>query len=98
MNNCNVRFELDSGSHVSTLSHDTAIKIGGVITPTPHKIIGYSGSQILLYGQLIANVIYNDESHRHTFLIVKANSVNLFGRDFFRSLKLFSLVLITSRL
>ena len=81
LNDYDVNFEVDSGSHVSTINHNVAVMIGGQITPTFHKIISYSGNSIPLCGQISAKITFNKRTFTHVFLVVNYNSVNLFGRD-----------------
>ena len=83
LNNKDINFELDSGSHVSTIQKSDAIRMGGMITPTKYKIVGYSGNEINLTGEIDLNIEYCGKSLRHTFLVVNSGSVNLFGRDLF---------------
>ena len=81
INNKILRFEVDSGSHVSTLRHSDATEAGAIVTPTQHRVMGYSGNAVQLCGQTTVNVQYNGREFTHTFLVVKSSSVNLLGPD-----------------
>lgn len=81
LNNVSISFELDTGSHVSTLRYSDAMKTNAVITPTCHRVLGYGGSDIKLCGETKITISFNNISCSHTFLVVTNNNVNLFGRD-----------------
>lgn len=85
-------FEIDSGSHVSTLRHMDAINIGAVISPSNKRLVGYSGDVINIVGQSTLQVSYNNRSFQHKFFIVNSNSVNLLGRDLCKILNISILV------
>ena len=81
VNNLKVKFEVDSGSHISTLCICHAVSCGAVIVPTYKRVQGYSGNQVSLYGQTTVKFAYNGLSFMHTFLVVNSDRVNLLGRD-----------------
>ena len=81
VNSKDITFEIDSGSHISTIKHADVIKVGGVIQPTRRRVVGYSGNAIELCGEAHLKFECNGERFCHNFLVVKSSSVNLFGRD-----------------
>ena len=76
------KFELDSGSHVSTLSYSDAMRVGGNVMPTSHKIIGYSGVSIELLGEIYTTVRFNGKSVVHNFPVVKDGLMCKFELNF----------------
>ncbi|XP_068205136.1 uncharacterized protein [Palaemon carinicauda] len=74
-------FEIDSGSHVSTICQSDAARARVVISPTKHRVCGYSGNAINLCGEAYVNVTYGHKMSKHKFLIVNSSDVNLLGRD-----------------
>ena len=83
INNNQIQFELDSGSTISTINHKIAHEVGAVVRPTVHRVLGYSGNAVQLCGETQLLINYNNKCFTHKFLVVKSNSVNLFGRDLF---------------
>ena len=81
INNQKIDFEIDSGSHVSTIRQCDAARSGVVISPTQHRVLGYSGNPIKLCGETYVNVTYGHKRIKHKFLVVNSNNVNLLGRD-----------------
>ncbi|XP_068212675.1 uncharacterized protein [Palaemon carinicauda] len=81
INNQKVDFEIDSGSHVSTICQSDAARARVVISPTKHRVRGYSGNAINLCGEAYVNVTYGHKMLKHKFLIVNSSNVNLLGRD-----------------
>ena len=75
----NIQFELDSGSRVSTIKYCDALLIGSNIVPTKYEIVGYSGNTIYLVGEICVSITYSGKRFRHTFLVVRSSSVNLFA-------------------
>ena len=75
------RFELDTGSYISTISHSEAVAAGGKIHGTDQKAIAYGGADIDLIGETKLHVSYNGKTIYHSFLVVDTSEVNLFGRD-----------------
>ena len=63
------------------MCYNDAIRVGNNIIPTSHKIVCYGGNTIDLCGEINATINYNNKSFSHIFLVVKANTTNLFGRD-----------------
>ena len=81
INNHKVDFEIDCGSRVSTICHVDAARAGAVISPTKHRVLGYSGNAIKLCGETFVDVTYGHLKMRHKFLVVESNKVNLLSRD-----------------
>lgn len=81
INNQKIDFEIDSGSHVSTIRQCDADRAGVVISPTKHRVIGYSGNAVKLCGETYVNVTYGHKMLQHKFLVVNSSNVNLLGRD-----------------
>ena len=73
--------ELDTGSFVSTLKYDDAVRAGALIFPSDHKIMGYGGNPIKIIGKCSQNFSFQGKEFLHTFLIVESDRENLFGRD-----------------
>ena len=67
VNNTSIEFELDSGSHISTINENDLGKLGKIVLkPTTQKAKGYSNNVINFQGEFIANITCN---------------VSLLGRD-----------------
>ena len=77
----NTCFEVDTGSFVSTLRQDDAIRAGICIIPTSETALAYGGASIHLLGECIIPVRLGDVSKEVKFLVVDNKEVNLFGRD-----------------
>ena len=77
-----MKFEIDSGSVVSTIKHSDAVSVGAKIVNTQRKVVGYSGANINLCGETSVKIISNNLEFRQKFLVVSYKSVNLLGRDF----------------
>ena len=88
VNNVTFPFELDSGSHVSTLRLCDARKINASIVPSNIQVKGYSGSNINILGKTSVTVQFHDECVDYVFLIVESNHVNLLGRELARKLNI----------
>ena len=73
--------EIDSGSHVSTLSKNDALRAKCKIEPSSRSVLGYSGTKIEILGECLVEFSYHDKHFRHNFLVVPSNKVNLLGRD-----------------
>ena len=84
----NINFEIDSGSGVSTLRKNDAIRVGATITPAARKIFGYEGNDIPILGQTNLKFSFANIHFDHTFIVVNCNTVNLFGRDLAEKLKM----------
>ena len=82
LNSTETSFEIDSGSHVSTLIYCDALKADAFINCSSRRLIGYSGSQINTLGETLIKVDYNGKIVENTFSVVPNTSVNLLGRDF----------------
>ena len=52
INNVDCSFEIDSGSHMSFISNSDANRIRCNIVPSSHKVLGYSGSEIQILGEI----------------------------------------------
>ena len=76
-----VDFEVDTGSHVSTLRHCDATRLCANITPTQHRILGYGGAQVKLCGEASVTISCKGRTITHTILIVNSGNANLLGRD-----------------
>ena len=82
LNNIKVNFELDIGSHVSTISEDKLSLIPNVIlNPTGIRAKGYSGNSIKFIGEVNLSVKYDKDVVEHTFLVVSSKCTSLLGRD-----------------
>ncbi|XP_068238471.1 uncharacterized protein [Palaemon carinicauda] len=58
MDDDKVDFEIDSGSHVSTICQSDAARARVVISPTKHRVREYSENAINLCGEAYVNVTY----------------------------------------
>ena len=76
-----VTFEIDTGSYVSTLCRNDALRANAVIRRTAHKALAYGGACIKLLGECNISINLNDNKIFHKFLVVENGDVNLFGRD-----------------
>ena len=76
-----VTFEIDTGSYVSTLCRNDALRANAVIRRTAHKALAYGGACIKLLGECNISINLNDNKIFHKFLVVDNGDVNLFGRD-----------------
>ena len=81
INSMSVNFEVDSGSHVSTISYNDAIRCRCNIDVCSTKVLGYSGNQVKTLGECFAEFSFNNNTFIHKFLIVESHRVNLIGRD-----------------
>lgn len=82
VNNVNVSFEIDTGSHISTITKDVLKLFSNVkIRSTNTKAKSYSGNTIKFLGEVDLNVTFKGNRTTHTFLVVDSNSVSLLGRD-----------------
>ena len=81
INDSDIKFEIDSGSFVSTLCYEDAIKLGATIKDTTCRLKAYGGSQIDVIGETNLEVNYEGVKHDHIFIVVKSSKINLFGRD-----------------
>ena len=88
INDVEVKFEIDSGSGLSTLRYADAKRVGATVTPTQHRIVGYSGGEIHLCGEATTNFEVEDRTFHHKFLVVNSNKINLLGRDLCRKLNI----------
>ena len=77
----NTKFELDTGSHISTIKYSDAMRVGAEIHPTSVKAIAYGGANIKFIGEADIIVNYSNISKLHKFIIIDSNHSNLFGRD-----------------
>ena len=77
----NTKFELDTGSHISTLKYSDALRVGAKIEPTRVKAMAYGGAKIKFVGEANIKVNYSNISKLHKFIIVESNHTNLFARD-----------------
>ena len=77
-----ISFQVDTGSHISTLNIcDLKLIKGVTVRPTQIKARSYSGDIIHFLGEADVNLCYNDVCVKHKFLIVNSQSVSLLGRD-----------------
>ena len=76
-----INFELDTGSYISTLNYNDAIKVGAVIRPTKVRALAYGGTVIDLIGEANIKVSYCKITKMHTFIIVDSYKINLLGRN-----------------
>lgn len=88
LNNYNVSFEIDSGSHISTIKYSDALKMGVAIQSTSIQVRGYSGAPINVRGKITLNVKFNGIDTFHSFIVVPSNFTNLLGRDLCGKLKI----------
>ena len=86
LNNVDISFQLDSGASVSTISYYDALKVQSVIKPTSFKVTAYNGAIIDLIGEIHVQVVYENRTFTHKFLVVSGNKVNLMGRDLCKTL------------
>lgn len=78
----NVDFEIDTGSHLSTINVRDVDRIKNCkILPTSKKAKGYGQGIVKFLGE--TNLVFecNGISMRHTFLVVGKKHVSLLGRD-----------------
>ena len=85
LNNVDISFQLDSGASVSTITCD-ALKVQSVIKPTSFTVTAYNGAIIDLIGEIHVQVVYENRTFTHKFLVVSGNKVNLMGRDVCKTL------------
>lgn len=83
ISNVYVDMEIDSGAAVSVISEMDAAKVNAQIYPTSRQAAGYNGGSIDIIGETNLNVVYNNMSVFHKFLVVAGYKNNLFGRDMF---------------
>ena len=88
VNGFTTTFELDSGSAVSTLREEDAKAAGILIEHTHHKVVGYSGNFIKLFGEAKTNIATGSKKLQHKFLIVNSCKSNLLGRDLMSKLNI----------
>ena len=82
INNISVPFELDSGSHVSTLNKCFAKQINAKIQPSSVRLRGYSGASVNVLGQANVKLRFHNRELIHDFFVVDSCSIpNLLGRD-----------------
>ena len=82
INNVNINFQVDIGSHISTLSVRDLLLLGDVkIYPTKVHALGYSGNSIEFLGETDLTLVFKNITVRHKFFIVDAKKVSLLGRD-----------------
>ena len=82
INNISVPFELDSGSHVSTLNKCFAKQINAKIQPSSVRRRGYSGTSVNVLGQATVTLRFHNRELIHDFFVVDSCSIpNLLGRD-----------------
>ena len=81
INETDITFEIDSGSFISTLCYDDAMKLGATIETSNCKLKAYGGSQIEVIGETNLEVTYEGVKHNHKFIVVASSKINLFGRD-----------------
>ena len=81
LNDVKCVFEIDSGSHKSFISYSDAKRVGCNIVPSNDKVLGYSGAEIKILGEIDVKVLCNDSILNHSFLVVPCNKTNLLGRD-----------------
>lgn len=88
LNNVNVKFEIDSGSHISTLTKNDAMRVGAYVRPTTQRVIGYSGNNIDILGEAEVSFSFNNNDFIHVFYVVHPNRPNLLGRDICNKLRI----------
>lgn len=87
VNNANIKFEVDTGSFISTINEDVLGKLRNVkILRTSKRAKGYGNSIIDFAGEVNLEVKFKKRTVTHTFLIVKAQKVSLLGRDLCKKL------------
>ena len=75
-------FEVDSGSHLSTINVSELNKIkGATIKPTLKKAKGYGNNVIKFKGEVNLKIKYAKNYVTHDFLVVDNCHVSLLGRD-----------------
>lgn len=87
VNNASVRFEVDSGAEVSTITSQDAEKCNLSVVPSARRLISYSNHVIHPKGQATATLSYNGLQFSHAFLIVDSHA-NLLGRDLCKKLNI----------
>ena len=88
INKVPIKFEIDSGSSVSTLKYSDACILNANIRKYDRDIKSYSGNLVDIRGQTQLNVLCGGTLFQHNFIVVNSESVNLFGRDFARKLNM----------
>ena len=78
---CEVFFEVDTGSYISTIRKDDAIRCGAVIHDTADTALAYGGTILKLHGECFLPVKRGKLIVENKFLVVHNNEVNLLGRD-----------------
>ena len=76
-----VSFELDTGSHISTLCERDAMKCGASIQATADRALAYGGASINLIGECKIPVKLGSFQTNHKFLVVNNREVNLLSKD-----------------
>jgi len=85
----NVKLEIDTGSHISTISEKYLHFMTNVhVKPTKIEAKSYSGDVIQFVGEVNLCLQHSDKSIFHTFYIVNASSSSLMGRDLCKKLNL----------
>ena len=76
-----VNFEIDSGSHLSTINLNKLCNLDVHVRPTKIRAKGYSNSEILFKGEVNLSVKFHSKTIQHTFLVVNDERTSLLGRD-----------------
>ena len=88
MNKCPVKFEVDTGSFLSTINIKELNGIPKVeINDTKVVAKGYSNNEINFVGETRLQFEYLGKKITHKFLVVDSNNVSLLGRDLCSQLK-----------
>ena len=89
LNDYIVSFELDTGSHLSTVNLNTFENIPNAsLDNTKIRAKAYCNASIDFLGETHLNVIYNNQSISHKFLVVPNDNVCLLGRDLLQKLNI----------
>lgn len=87
VNDTLIKFELDSGSHLSTISVNELRKLKNItLKPTYKRAKGYSNNEIEFQGEVDVSIHYCGVTVSHTLLVVNECCTSLLGRDLCKKL------------
>ena len=86
LNGVQVPLEIDSGACVSLLSEDWVQRIRGSIKPSKKNLTAYGGKKVVVKGEVLLNVKFNNFIYKHIFYVTDLNCNNLCGRDLMKKL------------
>ena len=90
VDNCCVRFEVDTGAAKSVMSQQIFNQLGPgrSLETTKVRLVSYSNEPIPVVGQCTVNIAYKSQNAVVPLIVVKGTGPSLFGRNWLNHIRL----------